>query len=78
MKKYGDIFLLFFYLYSVQALQLHYHLFFLYFLKYIFCLSGGFSLCPEILQNTQWLCLSSEFSTVRNAGFETETTASEV
>ena len=61
-----------------KALQLHYHLCFLYFFKYIFCLSGGFPLCPEILQNTQWLCLSSEFSTVRNAGFEPETTASVV
>ena len=37
--------------------------------------SRGFPFCIEILQYTQWLCLSSEFSNVRYAWFEPGTTA---
>ena len=49
------------------------------FFIYLFLASGGgLPLCPEILQYTQWLCLSSEFSTVGDAGFEPGTTASVV
>ena len=39
---------------------------------------GGLPLCPKILHYTQWLCLSSEFSVVRDAGLEPGTTASVV
>ena len=39
---------------------------------------GGLPRCPEILQYTKCPCLSSEFSTMRDAGFESGTTASEV
>ena len=41
----------------------------------VFLSGGGFPLCLEILQYTQ--CLSSEYSIVRDAGFEPGTTASE-
>ena len=51
---------------------------FFFFFYLFFASGGGLSLCPEILQYAQWLCLSSEFSTVRDAGFEPGTTASVV
>ena len=39
--------------------------------SFLFLASGGsFPLCPEILQYTQWLCLSSELFTVIGAIFE--------
>ena len=44
--------------------------FFLFFIYLILVSKGGFPLCPEILKYSQWLCLSSEFFTVREAGFE--------
>ena len=46
---------------------------------YIFCCmasGGGFTIYPEILHYAQWLCLSSVFSTVRDAGCEPGTTGS--
>ena len=50
-----------------------------YLLFFVFFASGGgFPLCPEILQYTEWPCLSSEFFTVRDAGFAPKTTASVV
>ena len=53
-----------------------YHAFWLCF--YFFGGSGvGLPLYPEILQYTQWLCLSSEVYTARDAGFEPGTTANE-
>ena len=52
--------------------------FFSFFSFFFLAPGGGLPLCPEILQYTQWLCLSSEFSTVRDAGFEPGTTASAV
>ena len=61
----------------VAYFELDFFLFFL-FSSSFFASGGGLSICPEILQYAQWLCLSSEFSTVRDAGFEPGTTASEV
>ena len=38
---------------------------------YFFPSGKGFPLCPDILQHTQWLCLFSKISIVKDAGFET-------